>query len=347
MRSTTASGSAGGAAGRAGGRRADLGPSVCTRSSGSGARYLASDARSFAFARPTSRLASACPFWLGLSGLRCPGHARDRRQGTLSHQARAGMWSLRLGLRRPRGRGERFELSDTRNPAAEHWQRYQHQTLSSAEWQRIASGGLSNEAQSESDLVAAMTELQQGKVHLQPQAASPILLKAGELTLFVLPAVSLHEPRSVTRGAYGRPSVSVAKGLTLRVGGFQARATRSSRRSTAACSCCHQASLFPRSPALAGDELAQVDLGRCLLRRSRYPPLWQREAEFFFGLDHHTYSFAVQDRRYTEPMSGLILKYAIEGLLARPAAMVALRCTRSSSRALVRLRRPRSRRRPS
>ena len=39
----------------------------------------------------------------------------------------------------------------------------------------------------------------------------------------MLPGVSLHEPRSVTRGAYGGPSVHVAKGLTLRVGGFQAQ----------------------------------------------------------------------------------------------------------------------------
>jgi hypothetical protein len=56
---------------------------------------------------------------------------------------------------------------------------------------RIASGGLSNEAQSESDLAEATAELRAGKVHLQLQAASPILLKAGELTLLVLPAVSL------------------------------------------------------------------------------------------------------------------------------------------------------------
>jgi hypothetical protein len=40
-------------------------------------------------------------------------------------------------------------------------------------------------------------------------------------------------------------------------------------------------------------------------------------AVFFFGLDHHTYTFTVEGSRYTEPMSGLILEYAIEGLLAQ------------------------------
>ena len=43
----------------------------------------------------------------------------------------------------------------------------------------------------------------------------------------------------------------------------------------------------------------------------------KEKTEFFFGLDHHSYSFAVLGRHYSEPMSGLILEYAIEGLLAQ------------------------------
>jgi hypothetical protein len=45
----------------------------------------------------------------------------------------------------------------------------------------------------------------------------------------------------------------------------------------------------------------------------------KEKTEFFFGLDQHTYVFTVQGRRYSEPMSGLILKYAIEGLLSSAA----------------------------
>ena len=41
------------------------------------------------------------------------------------------------------------------------------------------------------------------------------------------------------------------------------------------------------------------------------------KTESFFGLDRHSYDFAVQGRHYSEPMSGLILKYAIDGLLAQ------------------------------
>ena len=43
----------------------------------------------------------------------------------------------------------------------------------------------------------------------------------------------------------------------------------------------------------------------------------KEKTEFFFGVDHHRYTFAVQGRSYLEPMSGLIFKYAIEGLLAQ------------------------------
>ena len=163
-----------------------------------------------------------------------------------------------------------------------------------------------------------MTELRQGKVHLQPQAASPILLKAGELTLFVLPGVSLHEPRSVTRGAYGGPSVHVAKGVTLRVGGFQAQSHEELKeldQGTLVLTTkrlCFSGAL--RSLEIDLRKLISVDAysNAVAVRRSG-----KEKTEFFFGLDHHTYSFAVQDRRYTEPMSGLILKYAIEGLLAQ------------------------------
>jgi len=37
--------------------------------------------------------------------------------------------------------------------------------------------------------------------------------------------------------------------------------------------------------------------------------------KFIFGLDCPTYRFTVEERSYTEPFSGVILKYAIEGLL--------------------------------
>ena len=61
------------------------------------------------------------------------------------------------------GQPRRFELTETRNPAEPNWQRYKHETLTVAEWQRIAAGGLSDAELQEADLVEAMSELRSGR----------------------------------------------------------------------------------------------------------------------------------------------------------------------------------------
>jgi hypothetical protein len=216
------------------------------------------------------------------------------------------------------GSPRRFELTATRNPAEGCWQHYKHQTLSEVEWRRIAQGGISDAELQDSDLAEAMTELCQGTVHLQPSSASPILLKVGEESLFVLPNISLHEPRSVTRGAYGGPSIRVAKGVSIRVGGFQAQSHEELKEIDSGTlvlttkRLCFSGAL--RSLEIDLRKLISVDpySNAVAIRRSG-----KEKTEFFFGLERHTYSFTVQGRRYTEPMSGLILKYAIEGLLAQ------------------------------
>jgi hypothetical protein len=212
----------------------------------------------------------------------------------------------------------RLELADTRNPAEPNWQRYKHQTLLANEWYAIACGGASHAETQEAVLAAAMTELRAGHFAPQDSGGCPILLKGGEQAIFVLGGVALHEPRSVTRGAYGGPSIHVAKGLTLRVGGFQAQSHEELKAIDGGTlvlttkRLCFSGRL--RSLEVDLRKLISVDAysDAVAIRRSG-----KEKTEFFFGLDHHTYSFAVQDRRYTEPMSGLILKYAIEGLLAQ------------------------------
>ena len=49
---------------------------------------------------------------------------------------------------------------------------------------------------------------------------SPTMLKKNEELILSTPNVSLHEPRRVTSGRYGRPSVRIAKGVSVCVGGF-------------------------------------------------------------------------------------------------------------------------------
>lgn len=119
------------------------------------------------------------------------------------------------------GSPRRLELTTTRQPGLAGWRRYAHCKLSAAEWQRIAAGGASDAKRQEASLAQAMSELREGRVGLQPSEDCPILLKAGEQALFMLPAVSQHELRAVTTGAYGGPSIHVAKGLTIRTGAFR------------------------------------------------------------------------------------------------------------------------------
>lgn len=211
----------------------------------------------------------------------------------------------------------RFELTATGQPTLPNWRIYAHQTLTVSEWHRIAHGGASDAKQQESDLAEAMTELREGRIRLQPADGCPILLKGGEQAIFVLSGVSLHEPRSVTRGVYGGPSIHVAKGLTIRTGAFQAQSHEELKTIDSGTlvlttkRLCFSGAL--RSLEIDLRKLISVDAysDAVAIRRSG-----KEKTEFFFGLDHHAYSFTVQGRRYTEPMSGLILKYAIEGLLA-------------------------------
>jgi hypothetical protein len=132
-----------------------------------------------------------------------------------------------------------------------------------------------------------------------------------------LAGVSLHEPRSVTRGAYGGPSIHLAKGLTIRTGAFQAQSHEELKDIDGGVlvlttkRLCFSGRL--RSLEVDLHKLISVDAysDAVAIRRSG-----KEKTEFFFGLEHHTYTFTVRGRRFSEPMSGLILKYAIEGLLA-------------------------------
>jgi hypothetical protein len=190
-------------------------------------------------------------------------------------------------------------------------------TLSVSEWHKIVHGGASDAKQQEADLAEAMAELRSGRIRLPVVANCPILLHGGEAAVFVLPAISLREPRAVTRGAYGGPSIHVAKGLTLRVGGFQAQSHEELKAIDTGTlvlttkRLCYAGRL--RSIEVPFAKLISVDpySDAVAIRR-----LGKEKTEFFFGVDHRSYNFTVQGRSYQEPMSGLILKYAIEGLLA-------------------------------
>jgi hypothetical protein len=179
-----------------------------------------------------------------------------------------------------------------------------------------ARGGVSDEEQEKLDLAEELTGLQQGVVNITSAEQSPVLLKRGERLLFVFGGISLEEPHSVTTGRYGGPSIHVVKGITIRLGAFRAQSHEELKvidsgtlalTSKRLCFCGRL-----RTHEIDLRKLISVDAysDGVAIRRSG-----KEKTEFYLGLDHATYSFTIQGRRHSEPMSGLILKYAIEGLL--------------------------------
>ena len=215
------------------------------------------------------------------------------------------------------GQPKLLELRATRNPLEPNWQRYKRQSLSALEWQRIARGGCSDAEQADADLAEAMLELREGRANVPSPQNCSIILKSDERPLFVLASISLQEPRSVATGAYGGPAIHVAQGLTVRTGAFRAQSHEILKTiDEGVLVLTSQRLCFAgRLHSLEIDlhKLVSVDAyaDAVVIRRSG-----KEKVEFFFGLERHSYSFAVEGRHYTEPMSGLILKYAIEGLRA-------------------------------
>jgi hypothetical protein len=133
--------------------------------------------------------------------------------------------------------------------------------------------------------------------------------------------ISLSEPRAVRTGAYGGPSIRVAKGVYFRVDGFKAQShdemknvdqgiiiltnTRivfSGSKRTVNISLGKIISIEPYSDAIA-------------LRREG-----KEKTQYFVGINNTTLTFSISSRKYQEPFSGLMFKYIIEGLTKQPSA---------------------------
>jgi hypothetical protein len=209
-----------------------------------------------------------------------------------------------------------LQLASCAQTAEAVWQTYAHHTLTIAEWQRIAAGGASDEKQQELDLAEAMAKLRRGQVQVASDQQAPILLKSGEQVVFVIPGIVLREPRSVSRGVYGGPSIHIAKGVSFRVGGFQAQSHEELKDVDTGTLV-----LTSKRLAFAGQmRSVECDLAKLISVEAYSDAVAVRRTgkertEFFCGLDHFHYQFTVDGRTATERFSGLILKYAIEGLL--------------------------------
>jgi len=181
--------------------------------------------------------------------------------------------------------------------------------------------------QREADMEEYMTSLKEGKTSIKFRiegGSSQVILKENEELQMVLPNISLWEPRKVTTttGGYGGPSFRVAKGVYFRVGAFGAQSQ-------------------------SHDELKELDRGRLTLTNKRLlftgakrtdeynlakiisiepysdgiavRTSGRSKVQYFIGIDPKQISTTVtiNERNYSEPFSGLMLKYTVEGLIKR------------------------------
>jgi hypothetical protein len=217
------------------------------------------------------------------------------------------------------GRYKLVSVNDKTNPV---WRDYQNQSLTEQEWKNIASGGLSFAKQRELDMGRWVVLLKEGQVNMQVLGdSSPILLGPGEKLQIVLSNIALWEPRSVRRstGGYGGPSIRIMKGVYLRVGTFNARGesheelraidqgifTLTNKRIVFSGS--------TRTVDISLNKIISIEpyIDGIAVRTSN-----RQKTQYFVGISPGkvTIELTIENRKYKESLTGLMLKYLIEGL---------------------------------
>lgn len=221
--------------------------------------------------------------------------------------------------------GSKYKLKAIYDISSDFWKRYGRKTLTESEWTNITHGGLSNEEKhimeqkaSQNDLITFVNQLDQGNINLSPINNPPIILKKGEEACVALGGITLREARAVrqTRGAYGGPTIRVAKGVSFRMGSVAARSESHDELRNI-----DQGNLVLTNKRLifiGSKRTTNIDLKKIIAIEAYKDGIAsQREnkqkTEYFTGTDRHTLTFTINGRAHTVPFTGLIMKAAVEG----------------------------------
>ncbi len=229
------------------------------------------------------------------------------------------------------------EISDTTQPL---WLRYGHQTLTEAEWIRISEGGVSNEEQKKINMEAEALKrqeiakqkekdandfligLENGRIPINYNGQSPVILKKDEVISIIMENINLQEPRAVrqTQAAYGGPTIRVAKGVSFRMGGASARSE--SHEEIRVIDNGKLVLTNRRLIFIGSKRTVNIDLRKIMAivaykdgiesqRENKQKP------EYFTGTDKHTINYTINGRSGTVPIYGNVLKAAIQGLISK------------------------------
>jgi len=210
-----------------------------------------------------------------------------------------------------------YELKRAGPSATAVVKRFAKETLTTAEWARVAAGGRSDGEVASADLQSFLLAVRDGSTTFRLDGDSPVALKRGEFAALRCPDVVLREPRRVTQGVYGGPRVRVAKNLSFNLGAFR---------------------------AAPHEELHDVDRGELVVTSKRYVFIGEKRTvsanltmivavepyldavaihrsnkqrmEMFCNLDRYGFDFEWEGRSHMASVSGLVVACALEGLMA-------------------------------
>ncbi len=207
-------------------------------------------------------------------------------------------------------------VSDTNNPT---WKNYGKQALTESEWTNIANGGMSNTLQRTNDLNHWLADARDGNINFT-EPSSPVILKKNEKAVLVLHNIAFWEPRAVrqTSGVYGGPSIRVAKGVSFRVGGVQARSESHEELRQIDSGVL---TLTTGRLIFAGRKrTTNIDLKKVLsIEAYKDGIASQREnkqkTEYFLNTDKSSLNVTAHGNHYNLPVNGVVLKAIVEGMI--------------------------------
>jgi hypothetical protein len=181
--------------------------------------------------------------------------------------------------------------------------------------------------QREVDMEEYMTSLKEGKTSIKfimESGSSQVILKENEELQMVLPKIRLWESRTVTTstGGYGGPSFRVAKGVYFRVGAFGAQSQSHEELKEVdqgLLTLTNKRLLFTGAKRTSEYNLAKIISIEPYKDGIAVRTSGRSKVQYFIGIDPRPISteVTINGRKYSEPFSGLMLKYMIEGLIKR------------------------------
>jgi DNA-directed RNA polymerase subunit M/transcription elongation factor TFIIS len=216
-------------------------------------------------------------------------------------------------------KGRDYQLNKVSNQSSQIWQEYGKQVLTEREWINVADGGMSDAKLQDADINSWLIDASNGKVTFA-DTNSPVILKKDERALLFLSDVALWEPRAVrqTRGAYGGPTFRIAKGVSFKVGSFSSRSESHEELRTIDQG---MLTLTNKRLVFTGTKrTTNIDLRKIVsIEPYKDGIASQREnkqkTEYFIGINRTSLNVTSSGRKYTIPVSGVVLKCVIEGLI--------------------------------